>query len=373
MLLTILTGLFLIVYAALIFLYFVQWNKLPDYKPSAQTPSVFVSVIVAARNEEQTLPLLIKDLEAQTYPSYLFEVIVVDDYSTDNTAALAKDFDGVQFQMILPDTSPEASSKKIAIASGIKKASGELIVVTDADCRVTKDWLKTMASFYKENDAAFIAAPVAFTHDNSLLQIFQALDFITLQGITGASVAASVHTMCNGANLAYTKEAFESVAGFKGIDKIATGDDMLLMHKIWKAHPQKVFYLKCRDAIVSTEPMKTWKEFLMQRRRWASKALVYDDWRIIVVLGFVLLFNLLPFALLIAAVFHKIYWLHFFLYFIMKTIIEWPFVSSVAAFFNQQKLMRHFFFVQPLHVFYTVVVGLLSQFGKYEWKERRTR
>lgn len=373
MLLTILTSLFLLLYAALIFFYFVQWKRLEEYKPLLQPPSVFVSVVIAARNEEATLPLLLQDLAAQTYPPHLFEVIIVNDYSTDNTALLANGFHGTNVQMILPDAPPEASSKKTALATGIKGARGELMVITDADCRAGKEWVQTMASFYKEKGAAFVAAPVLFTHGNSLLPLFQALDFITLQGITAASVGANVHTLCNGANLAYTRQAFEDVAGFAGIDNVATGDDMLLMHKIWKRHPQKVFYLKSREAIVTTDPMKTWRDFLMQRRRWASKALVYDDVRIVLVLGFVLLFNLLPMALLVAALFNNLYWFHFLLYFLLKTVIERPFVSSVAAFFGQQKLMRSFFLLQPLHVFYTVFVGLVSQFGKYEWKGRRTR
>lgn len=374
MLLTIVTAVFLILYAMLIFFYFTYWNKLPDAKPLAQTPpSVFLSVVIAARNEEATLPLLLNDLRQQSYPQSLYEVIVVDDYSTDNTASIVQDFAASNVRLILPTVAPEASSKKAAISSGIKKAIGELIVVTDADCRVGKDWLQTMASFYQEYNAAFIAAPVAFTHDNSLLQVFQVLDFITLQGITAASVSARVHTMCNGANLAYTKAAFESVNGFAGIDRIATGDDMLLMHKIWKAYPAKVFYLKSTDAVVQTTPTKTWKEFLEQRRRWASKTLVYDDKRILLVLGFVLLLNLLPFVLLTAAFFNSVYWFTLVIFLLAKTVIEWPFVSSVAAFFGQQTLMRYFFFLQPLHIFYTLFVGILSQFGKYEWKGRRTR
>jgi cellulose synthase/poly-beta-1,6-N-acetylglucosamine synthase-like glycosyltransferase len=373
MLLTTLTFGFLLLYGLLIFFYFDQWSKLTLYEPTL-SPSVVVSVIVAARNEEATLPLLLKDLAQQSYPQHLFEVIVVNDYSTDNTAALGKRFDGTHWQMILPDAPPELSSKKMAIASGIKKAKGELIIITDADCRVSHEWVETMAGFYQQKDAAFIAAPVKFTHDDSLLQVFQVLDFITLQGITAASVGANIHTMCNGANLAYTRQAFHDVGGFAGIDKVATGDDMLLMHKIWKRSPGKVFYLKSKEAIVSTAPMKRWKDFLMQRKRWASKTLVYDDYRIIAVLAFVLLFNVLFFVLLFAAFFfNKIYWIHFFSFLIGKTIIEWPFVSSVAAFYNEQKLMRHFFFVQPLHIFYTVFVGVVSQFGNYEWKGRRTK
>lgn len=148
---------------------------------------------------------------------------------------------------------------------------------------------------------------------------------------------------------------------------------MLLMHKVQKKFPGRVLYLKAKQAIVSTAPMQSWKDFLMQRKRWASKTLVYDDWRIVTVLFFILLFNALFFTLIIASFFAKAYWLLVIIFLGIKTIIEWPFVSSVASFYNEKKLMPYFFFIQPLHIFYTVFVGLLSQFGKYEWKGRRAR
>jgi cellulose synthase/poly-beta-1,6-N-acetylglucosamine synthase-like glycosyltransferase len=372
MLLTIVTIAFLLLYAVLMFFYYTQWKKQATYNPAGLQPSTFVSIIVAARNEEDTLPHLLLELQVQDYPAHLWEAIIVNDYSTDNTSSL-ESLEGTNIRMILPHVSSEHSSKKRAIESGVKEAKGELILITDADCRVGAQWVSSVADFYRQKNAAFIAAPVKFSHDGSLLQVFQALDFITLQGITAASVAANFHTMCNGANLAYTKKAFEAVNGFEGIDKVATGDDMLLMHKIWKKAPGKVFYLKANEAIVSTEPMKTWKDFFMQRKRWASKTLVYDDYRIILVLVFILLFNLLFLVLLVAALFDKFYWLHFFSLLVGKTIIEWPFVLSVARFYDEQKLMRYFFFIQPLHIFYTIFVGLLSQAGKYEWKGRRTK
>ena len=169
MLLTIFTIGFLVVYGLLIGFYYFYWKKLPEWQ-SADGASVFVSVIIAARNEEHTLPRLIEDLSQQTYPKDLFEVIVVDDYSTDNTAALSKNFDGVRLRMILPDVPPESSSKKVAITSGIMKAKGQLMVITDADCRVKKEWIETLSGFYQSNATVFIAAPVKFTHDNSFYQ-----------------------------------------------------------------------------------------------------------------------------------------------------------------------------------------------------------
>ena len=82
---------------------------------------------------------------------------------------------------------------------------------------------------------------------------------MVLQGITAASVTQDFHTMCNGANLAYRKRSFENVNGFEGIDHVATGDDMLLMHKIRQREPGSLHYLKSKHAIVTTPPMPTWK------------------------------------------------------------------------------------------------------------------
>jgi cellulose synthase/poly-beta-1,6-N-acetylglucosamine synthase-like glycosyltransferase len=359
---------FLGLYAGLIASYFRAWKKLAPYIPS-KPASVTVSVIIAARNEENTLPLLLRDLQAQDYPTHLFEVIVVNDFSTDATAAAIQGAPG-NFRMIMPQCKPEESGKKKAIAGGVAIAKGDLILVTDADCRVGQRWLSTMAAFCQDRGAEFVAAPVKYTYQPGVLPVLQVLDFITLQGITAASVSSDFGTMCNGANLAYTKKAFQAVGGFAGIDKVPTGDDMLLMYKIWKQDKSKVFYLKSSDATVSTGAVATWKEFLMQRRRWASKTLVYDDIRLIVVLGFVLLFNLVPVALLILGFWQPVSLLYLLFFLAIKTAIEWPFVFAVARFFNQERLMRYFFFLQPLHVFYTVFVGIWSQLGGYEWKGR---
>ena len=229
------------------------------------------------------------------------------------------------------------------------------------------------AAFKKEKNSVFIAAPVVFVNNNSILQIFQSLDFLVLQGITAASVYKNVHSMCNGANLAYEKKAFYEVNGFSGIDTIASGDDMLLMHKIWKQYPGKVHYLKSKAAVVSTQPMKTCKTFFNQRIRWASKAKNYDDKRIIAVLLLVYLFNLSFPALAIADFWCWHYWLYLAGLWIAKTMIEFPFVAAVARFYKKQSLMKYFFFFQPLHILYTISSGLFGQFGKYEWKGRKVK
>ena len=373
--------LFFALYWVLIGYYRRTWTAMPLYTaeegPVLQTR---ISVLVPARNEEKNIIHCLDSLSGQTYPPSLYEVIVIDDHSTDATWDLLNSayYPDLSFMCLkLADEGDLAGKahKKQAIETGIRASGGDLIVTTDADCQFDPDWLRTIASFYETTGAKFIAAPVRIGTEKhpvrSFLQIFQTLDFITLQGITAAAVYRRIHSMCNGANLAYERKTFYEVEGFKGIDSIPSGDDMLLMHKIYLKYPDKVFYLKNRRAIVSTEPLQTFNGFVNQRIRWASKADKYDDKRIFGVLLLVYLINLLFLGLLLASGWNIGYLWLFLVLLLVKTLVEYPFVRSVAQFFGQQRLMVYFPLLQPFHILYTIVIGWLGKFGSYRWKERK--
>ncbi|OSZ81503.1 hypothetical protein CAP36_09805 [Chitinophagaceae bacterium IBVUCB2] len=360
---------FFILYSLLIIYYWRTWSSISIFKPTNETTQIKISVIIPARNEENNIRKLLEALDNQSYPKEHTEIIVVDDHSTDSTASIVQQFSFVKLIQLKEDAIN--SYKKKAIETGIAAATSELIVTTDADCLPSTNWLQTIASFKEEKEAGFIAAPVVINCNSSVLQIFQAMDFMVLQGITGAVVANQKMSMCNGANLAYDRNAFYQVNGFSGIDHIASGDDMLLMHKIVKEYPGKVHYLKSKEAIVSTEPMYTWKSFFTQRIRWASKASVYNDKRILPVLLLVYLINLSFAVLLVAGFWSTQYWLYAAILWVAKTLVELPFFISVSNFFEKQWAVKLFFFFQPLHIFYTIISGLFGQFGKYEWKGRK--
>ena len=386
-------------YAALIIYYRYCWIEIQDYKveekkieilPGSNTfkpiYSTKITLIIPARNEAKNIVNCLQSIIAQTYPAHLFEVIVVDDHSTDGTAMIVQSFKRENIQCIfLKDfvTDKLNSYKKKAIEIAIAKSTGDLIVTTDADCFMGVDWLLTIASFYEKFKPAFIAAPVLINHNKSFLSIFQSLDFMTLQGITGAAVYKKMHCMCNGANLAYEKTAFMEVGGFKGIDNIASGDDMLLMHKIYDRYPDKVLFLKSAEAIVQTAPMETIKGFINQRIRWASKAEKYNDKRILPVLVLVYFFNVVLLALPLLAIFckHKVLigvssysiidcWL---LLLILKTMVEIYYLFPVAKFFNKPLILWWFPLAQPFHILYTIIAGWLGKFGTYQWKDRKVK
>ena len=369
----------------LIVFYAINWKAIPPFIPvlaGIEKNNVFLSVIVPARNEAPNINALLNALDRQTYPKHLYEVLVVDDHSDDDTAATVMNHASSNVRLISLKDFVEAdainSYKKKAIEIALLKAKGDLIVTTDADCTMPAGWLQTIASFYIETKANLMVMPVVFTNNEKgvgkkFLSIFQSLDFMVLQGITGASVFKKAHSMCNGANLAYTKAAFDAVDGFKGIDTIASGDDMLLMHKIFSKYPDGVKFISSKEVIVQTAPMDSVKAFLNQRIRWASKADKYDDKRITAVLAWVYFFNVWLLILLVAAFFSLSIAYLVLLLFVAKTLLELLLLYPVAKFFSNTTLLRYFPLAQPFHICYTVIAGWLGKFGSYQWKGRRVK
>jgi cellulose synthase/poly-beta-1,6-N-acetylglucosamine synthase-like glycosyltransferase len=372
-------------YAVLIIFYAISWRAIPAFveqKTTTEKSDVFLSIIIPARNETLHIKACLDALHQQTYPTHLYEVIVVDDHSDDDTAAIVKKYPASNVQLIsLKDfMEPNAinSYKKKAIEVALLQAKGELIITTDADCTMPAKWLQNIAAFYRQTNAKLIVMPVAFvsikgSFGEKLFSIFQSLDFMVLQGITGASVYKKAHSMCNGANLAYTKAAFIAVDGFKGIDAIASGDDMLLMHKIFSRYPDGVQFLASQKVIVQTQPADSLSAFFNQRIRWASKADKYDDKRITAVLALVYFFNLWILVLMIASLFNGSFGLLLLAMLVAKTLLELILLYPVANFFSKKKLLVYFPLAQPFHVCYTVVAGWLGKFGTYQWKGRQVK
>ncbi len=342
-------------------------------------PTTFFSIIIPARNEEGQIGACLNTVLSQNYPANLYEVIIINDHSTDRTAEIIAQYQQrhanlrlFNLEELLP-AGKLNSYKKKAIELAIERATGEWIVTTDADCIVRPNWLRSFDGFRKERNAVFIAAPVKFNSTGTFIAIFQCLDFMSLQGITAASVNNRFHSMCNGANLAYSKAVFNEAGKFAGIDDIASGDDMLLMHKIFLRHPKQVRFLLSEQAITETLPMPDWSSFLNQRIRWASKAESYEDKRIFWVLVSVYLFNLSLVLLPLLAIWVPAaiwYWL---LLIVSKTVIELRFMIPVARFFDELPLLWWFPVMQPFHILYTVVAGWLGKFGTYKWKGRTVK
>jgi cellulose synthase/poly-beta-1,6-N-acetylglucosamine synthase-like glycosyltransferase len=369
------TGFLLLVYALLIFYYHRVWNRIPDCsKQEPSPPSVSVSVIIPARNEAGHIGNCLQSLFRQSYPKALVEIFVVNDFSTDNTAAIVTE-QGDQCRLLnLSDyvEGPLNSYKKKALETGIAHSTGELIICTDADCSMGKEWISTLVAAYQQQNLAFIAAPVKINPNGTAMAVFQILDFISLQGITGAAVYKNLYPMCNGANLAYPRKAFNAVGGFSHIDHIASGDDMLLMKKIQDLFPGRSAYIKDPKAMVSTGAVENLRAFFRQRIRWASKIAHYQHPATFLTLALVYLLNTGLLLLFFCCFFYG-HWRWLLILLACKTISEYFFVSTVAGFFGQQSLMKYFPVCQPIHIVYTVIAGGFGSFGRYGWKDRKVK
>jgi cellulose synthase/poly-beta-1,6-N-acetylglucosamine synthase-like glycosyltransferase len=376
----ILTAVALSVYCLLILVYRQWFLRLPLFSlPDKIVPQTNFSVIIPARDEELTIEKCLRTVLEQKYPADLFEVIVINDHSTDQTENIIRNlqqsFSNLQLLNLTDHLQGNTINayKKKAIEIAISQSKGNWIVTTDADCMVSTQWLITLDAYIQKEQPVFVAAPVMFTNDHSFLSVFQLLDFISLQGITAAAVSAGYHTMCNGANLAYRKDVFDEVGQFKGIDQIASGDDMLLMHKIKEKYPERLGYLFCKESIVTTAPMPDWISFLNQRIRWASKADKYRDKSIFWTLALVYAVNLFLLLLLLISPFIENGFSNWLILIAAKTLIELSLMIPVARFYQHTAVLLWFPLMQPFHILYTVIAGWLGKFGTYQWKGRTVK
>ena len=366
-----------ILYALLLVAYSYWFSKLTIFKPvhpAANNAPTHFTIVIPARNEAANIKACVDSILAQDYPTEFFEVIVIDDFSEDTTPDIVKEM-GLSHSNIhllsLADyfKSDEMNSfKKKAIEKAVGHAKGNWIVTTDADCIIPKHWLSLYNAYILKNNPVFVAAPVMFIKESGVLNEFQVLDFLALQGITAAAVGAGKHSMSNGANLAFEKSACIAVGGYQGVDQIASGDDMFLMHKMKVTLSNRIGYLFHPGAIVLTKTMSNWKDFIMQRIRWSSKARYYDDNSIFWVLLLVYLYNLFLLVLLFAGAYIPVL-----ISLAIKTIFELIFLTPVSKFYQLSGELRYFPLFQPLHIVYTLVAGLFGQVKTYTWKGRRVK
>ncbi|MDX1903466.1 MAG: glycosyltransferase, partial [Thermonemataceae bacterium] len=338
----------LVSYLVLIFIFYLAWLKIPVFSQNTiGNQHISVSVVIVFRNEAANLASLLADLENQTYPKKLWNVIFIDDFSEDNSYQILekyKESTDLQLHILKNNEFTHIlSPKKRAITQAVKHSQQELIICTDADCSFGSEWLGSITNFYQQSQAYFISSPVRFEPVQSLFELWQAVEFSSLIGSGAACIQLGKPTMCNGANIAYPKKIFESLGGFAGSEHVISGDDEFLMHKIAQKYPQKIHFLKSKAAIVSTKAAANLKIFFEQRKRWASKWENYQNPTAKYLALFIFINNL---ATVIAGIsiffggYSEIYY-----YFAFKFLIEFIFLASVLNFFGQSRL---WFWILPL-------------------------
>lgn len=364
-----LTGLYVVVLIYLI----KGWAALRNTNGNAIASSfkTKVTLLIAARNEEENIRLTIEDILAQDYPKHLLEIIIVDDHSTDTTADIILSYAPQGIKLLQLNEAQKLNSyKKKAIAEAIKLSSGDLMVATDADCRMRPQWLSSVVSYYEANNLVMISSPVAYFQEKTLFERLQTLEFSYLIGIGAAFIGNGRASTCNGANFAYRKDVFYEVGGFTGIDDLASGDDELLLQKVAVRYPGRIGFLKNTAAVVYTHAKPNLAEFLQQRRRWASKSTKYKDKSVVALAVCIWLFNLSLLANLVLSFYDGSFLKLFGVQMLLKYLFEAAFLMPIMAFFKRQSLILLLFILSPIHIIYFVYVGLIGNTSKYQWKGR---
>ncbi|WP_423147401.1 glycosyltransferase family 2 protein [Rubrolithibacter danxiaensis] len=374
-LISVLTILLTLFYVTVVLFLRRGWGRLTDFNLTPEfKPVTRVSVIVAARNEEENINRTLDDLIAQNYPKELLEIIIVDDHSTDRTSEIISSYAAKGVLLIRLNESEKLNSyKKKAITEAIKVSSSDLIVTTDADCRMNKNWLRTIAGFYQENHCNLISSPVIYFEERNWFERLQSLEFLFLIGLGASSIGNKVPSTCNGANLAYRRDVFFELSGFRGIDDLASGDDELFMHKVASAYPGSIGFCKSSAALVYTHAKSNLREFIRQRKRWASKSTRYKNKGIVALGVLTWLFNVM---LLVNTLLGVIYPAYFTLgagalmvKFSTETFFLWP----LCRFIKRINLIRFMPFLTVVHILYMVYIGIAGNSGKYVWKGREVR
>ncbi len=343
------------------------WNHLP-YFPVRNEKECF-SIVIAARNEAATILNLLGSLSQQNYPKERFEVIVVDDHSTDNTRRLVEEcMLDVTLKLIhLTNT----FGKKQALKAGIASAKYDTIITTDADCLVHRNWLNSVNDCYAQSEVKFVFGPVTFYGESRFFEKIQTIEFASLVGAGAATFGNGKATMCNGANLSFKKSAFTAVGGYDDLLSVPSGDDEFLMHKLFQENPRQLVFNKSKAGIVTTKAAQSLAQFFNQRKRWASKWKHYQSRSSRLIAPLVFFFNL---SFMIAPVLYLSGFLSLELLitaFAAKFTLDFVFLSRVLHFLNKPILLFHFLVLGVLYVFYVPLFGILGSLGKYTWKDRQ--
>ncbi|MGZ0016139.1 glycosyltransferase family 2 protein [Yeosuana sp. AK3] len=360
-----------IVYVLWITSFVYGFEKVKPFKLSNLQSKTKFSVIIPFRNERKNLSRLLESIQSLQYPNQLFEVIFVDDDSEDNSVDIIKNSVTSNGNIsIISNERSSNSPKKDAISKGIKQAKFPWIVTTDADCILPKYWLNGFDAFIQKANPKCIAAPVAFNIKSGFLNRFQTLDFLSLQGATIGGFGIEKPFLCNGANFAYEKATFMEVNGFEGNANIASGDDIFLLEKITKRYPKQVKFLKCEQAIVTTNAQQSWKELFNQRIRWAAKTSSYNHWFGKLTGLVVLLMNSLVIAAILLFCLGALKGSVLFYFLFIKFNIDVLLIYKAASFYNQKKLLPSVFISFFIYPFFSFYVAFLSIFKGYKWKNR---
>jgi cellulose synthase/poly-beta-1,6-N-acetylglucosamine synthase-like glycosyltransferase len=341
-----------------------------------------VAVVVAARNEADHVESCLRALAAQTYPADRYEVVLVDDGSTDGTGEIARTVaaelcrNGSRVRVLDgPSVYGDTGAKKAALTLGIGSCAGDIVLTTDADCGIPPGWVSAMAGHFSALTGAVIGfsqigAPGAATR---WLARWEGLDFLQLMTAAAGSCAQGHPMAASGQSLGFRRQAFDEVGGYGTVQHRVSGDDVLLMQLIRGTGRWQITFCGDAAARVVHPPSPNLRSFLSRRARWASNAPLQMRMDPLFFLYMTATF-VTSAALLAGPALYAVGGLSAGFVLMMwgaKIVAEGALAVTGARRFGRSDLLRAFPSWALLQPLYTVLVGLVGPLGFYRWKGRR--
>ena len=315
-----------------------------------------LTVIIACKNEEHSLPALLSSLKDQTTKP--FEIIVVDDHSTDLTKEIASEFTVINNYGV---------GKKEAIRTGIKHCKTKWAITTDADVKVPSNWIKSMSSAASFTSGSALIGPVKITsHTNSIFSGVECLDYTALMGWAASTAIHGNAAMGSAANFAIKVSDYPNEDQIKS--KIPSGDDVFAIHSLVSLG-KKVFWVHDMQACVEAGSAGSIKNWIRQRARWGAKAMHYTNpeavktsyWIVLIALA-----QLTTLGFLIADFKSTI--LAFASLWLGRAAIDIIFTRKVAAWFQISPPTLSWLLLAITYPFQIPAVFIYSFFFKAKWR-----
>lgn len=341
-------------------------------KENTSLESPFISIVISARNEAANIAECLSQITKQNFPKNGFELILIDDASEDTTYNIAHKIleqSGLKY-VIIKQTEHQGKKKNLALA--INKSNGSIIVTSDADVVYRhSNWLLTISNYFKNYSPNMLIMPIDYNTQPGILETFQIIENIALTGITAGYSGIQKPFMCNGANLAFKKSAYELVSGYNSHIHISSGEDVFLMEEIKKINPTSVHYALLRELIVKTNPLYHIKDLFNQRIRWASKA-KYNSNNLNLFAGFIILSaNLLFLALFVAILKKSVIIPYLSIFVLAKFVFDFLLLFLASDFLGRKKNIWWLFPFECIYWIYALLIGTCSLFLKPHWKEKK--
>jgi poly-beta-1,6-N-acetyl-D-glucosamine synthase len=346
------------------------WQQMPDDSTLPAASNTTLSVVIPFRNEAAHLPELLQSIKNLHTAPHRVSFILSDDHSTDASAETVHRFIALHPELNIELVRPDAHGKKAALQMAIEHANTEWILSTDADCSFGPELILRMLAKQRASGAEMVSGPVRYASAPHWQNHFQQTEFAGLIATGAATLFNGIPTMCNGANLLFSKKAWLDLGGYASNYNITGGDDEFLMQQLHRNNPMAVVFCKDPSAMVSTASSPAFSDFIRQRIRWTSKE-KHHPLHVQLIRWGTALFYLAIMLGLLSIPFKPGYILPLLApVLLIKAIAEWYFFKQVLPFFQLQARFSQILRWQGLQLGYPLLVGLGMWRKRFTWKER---